>query len=107
MQFLPTFPEITKISNFWWIYGDIASWRESLDLTLIWVGYFKDSFCRKGRVGEVKLVRVKIMVEIWNLEHKYTHYLVSENVPFSTRISLILLAFFCKKISISIFFLQK
>ena len=48
MQFLPTFPEITKISNFWWIYGDIASWRESLDLTLIWVAILKIRFVEKG-----------------------------------------------------------
>ena len=46
-----------------------------------------------------RLNLVKIMLETWNLVHGTNTYTVSENIPFSTKTSLILLmsAFFCKK----------
>ena len=59
--------------------ANLVSWlRTSFNwncLTIIWVGFLK---------------LVRIMLETWTMVLKYT-YLVSENVPFSTRTSLILL----------------
>ena len=58
-----------------------------------------------GGVGRGKttpfLKLVRIMLETWNLVRKVHTYIVSENIPFSTKAFLILLmsAAFCKKMS--------
>ena len=63
-------------------------------------GVFRGSFWGGGGGGGVKLL-VRIMLETSNLIGKYTH-VVSENIAFSTKASLILLmsAFFWQKITI-------
>ena len=76
-------------------------------LSVIWVGFlgvlFEVCVCLEGAQHYpspspcLKLVR--IMLESWNLARKYTHpYVVSENIPYSTKVFLILLmpAFFSK-----------
>ena len=62
-------------------------------LTLTWVGLNFPPHLALSKI------RIRIILETWNLARKYTHICISENVPFSTKDLLILLmpAFFCKK----------
>ena len=80
-----------------WIYSIII-----ISLTLIWVGFLGVCFEVVGAGGKITAPCLKIVCIMLETLHVSTDpYVVSENIPFSTKVLLILLmsSFCCEKLA--------